>query len=104
MNSFNHYAYGAVFDWVFGVACGIKPTEAGYKRVKLQPHPSRALGSFAQYAIDTVQGRLASKWTYNADGIRFEFEVPAGVQAQIILPNGMEKTVCGGNHVFTVKI
>ena len=104
MNSFNHYAYGAVFDWVFGVACGIKPTKPGYKAVKLAPIPSPALGGFAQYAIDTVQGRLASKWTYTRDGIRFEFEIPCGVEAEITLPDGTAKCVCGGQHVFTMKI
>ncbi len=104
MNSFNHYAYGSVFDWVFGVACGIKPTKAGYKAVRIAPHPSRALGGFAQYAIDTVQGRLASKWFYREDTVRFEFEIPAGVTAELVLPDGTAKTVCSGNYVFTMKI
>ena len=45
MNSFNHYAYGSVFDWVFGAAVGIKPTEKapGYKHIDIAPHPDRRL-------------------------------------------------------------
>ena len=41
MNSFNHYAYGAVFDWIFGVACGIKPCAdaPGYEKILIAPHP-----------------------------------------------------------------
>ena len=78
--------------------------ELGTKAVRIAPHPSRALGGFAQYAIDTVQGRLASKWFYREDTVRFEFEIPAGVTAELVLPDGTAKTVCGGNYVFTMKI
>lgn len=103
MNSFNHYAYGSVFDWVFGVACGIKPIEAGYRSVRLAPVPSRALGGFAQYAIDTVQGRIVSKWFYHEDTVRFEFDIPSHVEAEIELPDGTCRKVVGGKHVFTIK-
>ena len=102
MNSFNHYAYGAVCDWLYGVTCGIQPTEAGYRRVKLAPIPSRALG-FAESSIDTASGKIASRWYYRDDTLRVEFDIPAGVTADIILPNGVQKTVLGGNYVFTLE-
>ena len=45
MNSFNHYAYGAVYDWIFGVCAGIKPLHdgAGYKHISIKPHTDKRL-------------------------------------------------------------
>ena len=102
MNSFNHYAYGSVFDWVFGVVCGIKPTEPGYKKVRIAPHPCEKLG-FAEYSIDTVNGRISSKWTYRDGGVRFDISSPCGVSAEIVLPSGETKNVTGGDYVYTVN-
>ena len=102
MNSFNHYAYGAVCDWLFGCACGIKPTAPAYKTVKIAPHPSRVLGS-AQYCIDTVNGRLISKWYYRGEDIRYEIEIPEGVCAEVVLPDGKTYNVGAGEYVFYSK-
>lgn len=104
MNSFNHYAYGSVFDWVFGVACGVKVSEdgAGYKKFSIEPHPSRKLG-FADFRIDTAYGTVVSKWYYRDDDIHFEFTVPAGTEAALTLPDGTKHTLTGGSYLFTVK-
>ncbi len=102
MNSFNHYAYGAVCDWLFGCALGIKPTTPGYKTVKIAPHPSRALGS-AQYCIDSVNGRIISKWYYRGEDIRYEIEIPEGVSAEVVLPDGKTYNVACGEYVFYSK-
>ncbi len=102
MNSFNHYAYGAVCDWLYSVVCGVTPVKAGYRHVKLAPMPSPDLGR-ARCAIDTVSGKIESSWYYRDGTIRFEFTVPAGVTADIILPNGTRKTVGGGRYVFVCK-
>ena len=102
MNSFNHYAYGAVCDWLFGCACGIKPTSPAYKTVKIAPNPSRVLGS-AQYCIDTVNGRLISKWYYRGDDIRYEIEIPEAVTAEVVLPDGKTYNLGAGEYVFYSK-
>ena len=102
MNSFNHYAYGAVGDWLYGVVAGIKVTEPAYKAVKLQPYPCERLG-FVRCAIDTPQGRLESNWYYTGKNIRFEFTVPVGATAEIILPNGYTARVGGGTYHFEIK-
>ena len=99
MNSFNHYAYGAVGDWLYGVCAGIKIAEAGYRRVTLSPKPDKRLG-FVRCSIDTVNGKLESNWYYKGDTVNFEFNVPRGIIADIVLPNGHAKTVVGGNFVF----
>ena len=99
MNSFNHYAYGAVGDWLYGVVAGINIKEAGYSRVTISPKPDKRLG-FVRCSIDTVKGKLESNWYYKGDDIIFEFNVPSGVMAEICLPNGHTETVAGGKFVF----
>ena len=57
MNSYNHYAYGSVADWVFSVACGIQPAEPGFARVRIAPHPDPRLKQLGA-VLDTVHGRI----------------------------------------------
>lgn len=103
MNSFNHYAYGSVYDWIFGVSAGIKVLEdgAGYKHILLKPNPDKRL-KFIKAGINTRFGILSSRWEYCDDHIRFEFEIPKNTVAEIQLPNGMCKTVLGGNYHFVI--
>lgn len=100
MNSFNHYAYGAVGDWLYGVVAGIRINGAGYKRVTLAPKPDRRLG-FVRCSAETPYGRLESNWYYSGDSICFEFTVPAGTEAEIILPSGYRECLSGGVYRFT---
>lgn len=101
MNSFNHYVYGAVFDWIFNVSSGISPSEAagGYKEVILAPHPDKRLG-FSDASIDTRNGTIRSYWYYKGDVVYYEFEIPAGVTAHLTLPSGRTETLTGGKYLF----
>ena len=101
MNSFNHYAYGAVFDWIFGVSCGVTPMAdaPAYQEVRLEPHPSRCLG-FAQGEIDSRNGKVRSCWYYKGDQVYYEFEIPEGVTAHLRLPSGYTETLRGGKYHF----
>ena len=96
MNSYNHYAYGSVADWVFGVACGIRPAEPGYSRVRIAPEPDPRLDSLCA-VLDTVHGRVRSFWKHTENGIRYEIDTP--VQAEIVL-NGKSWTVEAGKYLF----
>ena len=99
MNSFNHYAYGAVFDWIFGVAAGIKPTSPAYKTVAIAPHPHKGLG-FANTSIDTRNGTVRSNWYYKGDVVYYEIEIPTGVSATLTLPSGYTTTLKAGIYHF----
>lgn len=103
MNSFNHYAYGAVFAWIFKAVCGINNIAPGYKRVRIEPKPNKELG-FARYSIDTKFGTLVSKWSYQQDLIRYEYEIPDEIIAKIVLPDGKEYTVSNGRYIYFTKI
>ena len=103
MNSFNHYAYGCVADWMFAKICGINIADggAGYKKLFFAPKPCRRLG-FARATVDTVSGRLESAWYYTGDMINFEFVIPNGSEAHITLPNGKCYNVGGGSYCYSV--
>ena len=101
MNSFNHYAYGAVFDWIFGVACGIMPTETapGYCEVTIAPRPDKCMG-FVDASIDTRKGLIRVHWYYKGDVVYYEIEIPRGVTAKLSLPSGYTETLSGGIYHF----
>ncbi len=96
MNSFNHYAYGAVAEWMFSGMAGISPEEEhpGFERVRLAPKPDmRAELPEGQIHInrvragyDSIRGHISSSWYRVGDRFEYEFEVPAGVSADVTLP------------------
>ena len=102
MNSFNHYAYGAVYDWIFGVSVGIKPLAdaPAYKEFSLEPHPDKCLG-FTDASIDTRNGFIRAHWYYKGDTVYYEFEIPNGTTAHLRLPSGYTATLGGGIYHFT---
>lgn len=101
MNSFNHYAYGSVYDWIFGAAAGITVLDdgAGYRHISLKPLPDRRLG-FVEAAVETRLGKVSSSWHYEDDRIRYEFDVPPGCRAEAELPDGRRETLFAGHHIF----
>lgn len=87
MNSYNHYAYGAVGDWLFGTVAGIDTDEAepGYKRIIIRPIPGGSL-SFAEATLDSPYGEIRSAWSRQKDGgFVYEVTVPANASAQVRL-------------------
>lgn len=76
MNSFNHYSYGAVLDWVYEVAAGICPVQEkpGFEKVKVSPHPDSSL-QWLDVLLKTRHGMVRSRWEYIQDGLRYEITV-----------------------------
>jgi len=99
MNSFNHYAYGAVGDWLYRVCAGVRAEAPGYERVTLAPVPDRRLVR-ADCSVSTLRGTLESHWRYTAEGILYSFTVPEGITALIRLPEGYTRQVTGGTYRF----
>lgn len=98
MNSFNHYAYGAVADWVYEKAAGIcVPEDApGFSRVRIAPMPDRRL-NWLEASIDTRNGNVRSKWIWCNDSVRYE--ITTAVPAEIVI-NGKVYIVQPGNYIF----
>ena len=85
MNSFNHYAYGAIGDWMYRVAAGLREAAAGYKEIIVQPHPG---GDFTYMNADlkTSYGNAASHWKIEGNQLIMEVEVPVNTTATIFIP------------------
>ena len=88
MNSLNHYAFGAICEWLYRWVAGINPAESapGYKHSVLRPMPNSQLNS-ADASIETPYGKLRSAWRLTDAGIELEFEIPFNATAEIILPD-----------------
>ena len=101
MNSFNHYAYGSVCDWLYGVAAGITVCEdgAGYRSFTWEPHPDRRLGHI-NCSLNTPCGEIIANWYYSGDVIHYEITVPSSSTAKVTLPNGKLKILNGGSYRF----
>lgn len=84
MNSFNHYAFGSVVDWVYCFAAGIRYEEAhpGYEHVMIAPHPDKRL-NWLQAELDTRHGKVISYWEKADDFWRYKITTP--VCADIII-------------------
>ena len=94
MLSFNHYAYGAVIDWVYRWVAGLVPIEPGYRVAGIRPRPSVDVRS-AEASIETEYGRLAIDWRLEDDALELEIDVPEGMTARLDLPVTVDSTISG---------
>ena len=87
MNSFNHYAHGAIGAWLYEVVAGIAvdPGQPGYRHILLQPHPGGSLSS-ARARLVSPYGEIASVWRSGARRFDWEVVVPANTTATARLP------------------
>ena len=88
MNSFNHYSFGAIEEWMFSFMLGIRPVEddPGYHSFVLDPRVGGSF-SFVKGYYDSVYGRIESSWQRRDDGaVQFDFRVPANTTAALTLP------------------
>lgn len=98
MNSFNHYAYGAVADWMYGVCAGINTVESapGFNKIIFRPIATDKLERF--YAeIETVHGKVSSSWYHQDGAVRYEIVTPSPAIAVI---NGKEYKLTPGKYIF----
>lgn len=100
MNSFNHYAYGAVADWMYGAAAGINsdPDRPGFEHIIFRPVTDRRL-DFVKASIDTRRGTVASEWRRENGRIKYIFTVPEGCGASAVI-DGEKHEVGVGTHEF----
>ena len=87
MNSFNHYAYGAIGEWMYRVVAGLEidPDEPGYKHVLIQPQPGGGL-THARAELNTMYGPTASSWELEDGQLRLDMTVPPNAHATVRLP------------------
>jgi alpha-L-rhamnosidase len=88
MNSFNHYAYGAIGDWLYSGVAGIDldPAQPGYKHVLIRPQPGGKLTS-VRASLDTQYGEVASAWRIAGGQFELAVRVPPNTHATVWLPH-----------------
>ncbi|ONH52096.1 alpha-L-rhamnosidase [Frankia sp. CcI49] len=107
MTSLNHYALGAVADWLHRVVGGVAPAEPGYRRLRIAPQPGGGL-THATVAHDTPHGRVRVAWRHTADDrMTVEVTIPGGTTADVVLPHhpdGLTAHVDAGEHRWEYRI
>ena len=95
MNSFNHYAYGAIGDWMYRVMAGLDADEPGYKSLLIKPHLG---GGFTQASatLQTLYGPAASRWQREENTLTMEIEIPANTTATILVPTSDVSSITEG--------
>ncbi len=91
MNSFNHYSYGSIMEWMYTYSAGIKPIEEdpGFKTVRLEPQPDKRL-RYVKVEFMSPAGMIVSSWEIKNDGsLRFYFKVPFNTKAYLKLPDAL---------------
>ncbi|MGI5195638.1 family 78 glycoside hydrolase catalytic domain [Streptomyces sp. CA-288835] len=98
MNSFNHYAYGAVGDWMLQNIGGLSALEPGYKRSRIAPVPGGGLTE-GSGSLKTVYGLLSSKWNAARDGeFDLKVTVPVSTVAEVHVPAKTRGAVTEGGR------
>jgi alpha-L-rhamnosidase len=101
MNSFNHYAYGAIGDWLYRVVAGLSddPSQPGYKHIVVRPQPGGAL-TYAKATLVTPYGEAGSGWKLDGDRLVVTAIVPPNTRATVHLPGARLEQVREGSSTL----
>ena len=100
MTSFNHYAFGAVADWMHRVIGGLAPAAPGYRDLRISPCPGGGL-AWARASHLTPYGLAEVSWRRSDGVLTVDVTVPAGCTATVVLPDAVSRDVGPGHHQFS---
>lgn len=106
MNSFNHYAYGAVCEWIWETVAGISTDtqQPGFKHIIMRPVPDKRLG-FIKAEYQSAAGLIKSEWKYEGDVWIWDFTIPEGASASVTLPGEtISKQYTSGTYHLQKKL
>jgi alpha-L-rhamnosidase len=106
MTSLNHYALGAVVDWMHRTIGGITATEAGYRTMRIAPQPGRRLTS-ASVTHTTIHGDVSVRWSITGSQAVVTATLPEGTHADVLLPkhpHALTVAIGAGEHHWEYKI
>ncbi len=117
MNSFNHYAYGAVGEWLYGTLAGLEldpdlsASRNAYRYARIQPRPpigeqfpNGAPIRLASAALDSMHGRYEVAWQIAGGMFRLKVRIPPNCRARVVLPDGDSTEVVAGRHEFSLPL
>lgn len=105
MNSFNHYAYGAIGDWMYRKMAGIDTYEdgVGYKHIQIKPHIGGNF-TYAAASLKTYYGTVSSTWKIAGDKVLMDVEIPVNTRATVFLPaTSLNNITEGGKAINLLK-
>jgi alpha-L-rhamnosidase len=108
MNSFSHYSFGAVCEWMINDLAGIQSDGPGYDKIIIYPHPPTP-GSNSEHEpihwvkahYDSIHGRIVSNWKRTVNAFELETEIPANTTATVYLPANNANQITESGHVLT---
>lgn len=103
MISYNHYASGAVGDFLYRRIAGIEPIEAGYRTFKIAPILGGNI-TFTEANVTTPYGQILSKWEIVDNLFKIEVDVPIGTTCKLSLPNEKKELLLSGKHTLEMKL
>jgi alpha-L-rhamnosidase len=101
MTSFNHYAYGAIGEWLYSTVAGIDldTRVPGYKRIVFRPQPGPGI-TRASGRLETRYGLVACRWEVRGGRMNVDVTVPPNTTGTVCLPGRKPCTVRAGSHRF----
>ncbi|MDQ8179604.1 family 78 glycoside hydrolase catalytic domain [Pelagicoccus sp. SDUM812005] len=103
MNSLNHYAYGAVGQWLYESVAGLSEAAPGYRKLRVAPQVGGGLSS-ASAKLDTPYGLAESSWEVKEGRFSLLVRVPPNTSASVELPDGGSREVGPGEHAFSCEL
>jgi alpha-L-rhamnosidase len=105
MNSFNHYAYGAIGEWLYHYVAGmdIDPENPGYKHILLAPHPGGGLTN-ANAEFTSIYGKVKSSWKLEGNDFVYDVTVPANTTATVTLKGAKPEELTVNNQALTAAM
>lgn len=103
MVSFNHYANGAVGDWLYKRMVGLEPTSGGYKTFRVAPQIGGGI-TWAQASTETTFGKTFARRKEKKGMVKVTVEVPVSTMCEVVMPNHEIHHVQSGKHTFTVTL
>lgn len=97
--SFNHYTYGTVDDWIFRTIGGVDQEDTGYRRLMIHPQPDKSL-TWAKRSFETENGTVYVSWKREGGQFILTADIPCNTTARIILPDGTQHTVGSGHYTL----
>ena len=92
MNSFSHYAFGSVAEWVFLQGLGIDTEDYGYRKIRIKPSISKEV-DFMRGSYESINGKIASAWRWKGKKLIMDISIPANTTAKIHLPTDQRKNI-----------
>lgn len=92
MNSLNHYAFGAVGEYLFRMVGGISEEEPGYQRIRIEPVIRKGL-TWANTSYNSVHGKISTAWSVNGSKLELKVSIPANTTATVFVPANDATTV-----------